>query len=152
MVGRVRGCSGSGSGGEGFGESRAGTFNLQRVLYLDPPTMAKSVSAVKGNQAKPQQKSMEPSALRLQTAARVMFALAAQSRSSPYKSPPRRANQSEHDVAASLQIPRSPPMQFQPVSRSTHAVCTSGTLHIVPLLHRSQSTNQNTRARTAVVS
>jgi hypothetical protein len=110
--------------------------------------MAKSVSAVKGNQAKPQQKPMEPSALRLQTAARVVFALAAQSRSSPYKSPPRRANQSEHDVAASLKMPRSPPMQFQPVSRSTHAVCTSGTLHIVPLLHRSQST----RARTAVVS
>ena len=77
---------------------------------------------------------MKPSALRLQTAARVMFALAAQSRSSPYKSPPRRANQSEHDVAASLKMPRSPPMQFQPVSRSTHAVCTSGTLHIVPLL------------------
>ena len=77
---------------------------------------------------------MEPSALRLQKAARAMFALAAQSRSSPYKSPPRRANQSEHDVAASLKMPRSPPMQFQPVSRSTHAVCTSGTLHIVPLL------------------
>jgi len=26
------------------------------------------------------------------------------------------------------------PCRFQPVSRSTHAVCTSGTLHIVPLL------------------
>jgi len=55
--------------------------------------MAKSVSAVKGNQAKPQQKSMEPSALRLQTAARVMFALAAQSRSSPCKSRVAQTNQ-----------------------------------------------------------
>ncbi|RYN54711.1 hypothetical protein AA0118_g9071 [Alternaria tenuissima] len=115
--------------------------------------MAKSVSAVKGNQAKPQQKSMEPSALRLQKAARAMFALAAQSRSSPYKSPPRRANQSEHDVTASLKTPRSPPMQIPArLQIDTRRLHERDLAYSPPSSHRSQSTNQNTRARSAVVS
>ena len=94
--------------------------------------MAKSVSAGQGNQAKPQQNPWSQVRCVFRQL-RVSCLLSRRSRV------PRHAKASsrkpiKHDVAASLKIPRSPPMQFQPVSRSTHAVCTSGTLHIVPLL------------------
>jgi hypothetical protein len=94
--------------------------------------MAKSVSAGQGNQAKPQQNPWSQVRCVFRQL-RVSCLLSRRSRV------PRHAKASsrkpiKHDVAASLKIPRSPPMQFQPVSRSTHAVCTSGTLHIVPLV------------------
>ena len=120
-----------GGGGEAAGEPRVTELSTHNVAYVQPTTKTSDVNEGRNI---PKASHIPPQRCFYRACRHRRVKCPAERHSRVPSQTNSACKPIKHDVAASLKIPRSPPMQFQPVSRSTHAVCTSGTLHIVPLL------------------